>query len=143
MSFWADKLNAPAAPAAGEPPRPAPASAPAGAWWAPQAAAQPQAPPQYAPDTLAVYVPATPPPHVRQLARQSAVSCPECGSEDYFEVDRHQGPRCYACGATTGNRTRNSTQGMTAVSQRGSGPPRAARQVSGPGYRPDIIVGSL
>lgn len=134
MSFWADKLNQGGAAQPAVPP-PVPAS-PSGAWWAPQSQVQSPAG-QQAPLLPAVYVPVKPPPHLR-----ASGFCPECGSDSYFEVDPKQGPRCYACGATSGNRTRNSTQGTAVVSQR-SGPTKAARQVTGPGYRPDIIVGSI
>lgn len=143
--FWADKLNGPAAvppPAlpAARPPAPA-APPPAGPWWGPTyQQPQPQAP-VYAPAGPEVYVPTVLPLHMRQVARQTLANCPECGGDNYFEVDPKQGPRCYSCNSTAGNRTRNSTQGMAATSQGGS--VRAARQVVGPGYRPDIIVGHI
>jgi hypothetical protein len=138
MSFWAERLG-------GAPRPPVPPSAPQASsapWWAAPAAAPA--------DASAYGAPLPPPPAASQTPvrvptyqRQAQGSCPECGGEDFFQVDARQGPRCYDCGYCGGNRTRNSTQGTPAVASQATAGTRAARQVPGAGFRPDVIVGHV
>lgn len=135
-NFWAERLaGAPPALPPG-PPAGRPLAAP---WWATPSA------PQTAYGSPAPAAPAAPYAPARQPAsqRQARGRCPECGGDDYYEVDPRQGPRCYGCGYCGGNRTRNSTQGVVATTGQAPGNARAARQITGAGYRPDIIVGHV
>lgn len=140
-NFWADRLGQGHRP----PPPPPPAASPPAAtpWWAtpttvPDASQAAYGPP-VPPSPPAAYVPVRPPPHQRQARGR----CPECGSDDFFEVDPRQGPRCYGCGYCGGNRTRNSTQGVVSTTGQAPSNAKAARQIAGAGYRPDIIVGHV
>lgn len=133
-SFWADKLGARPAPA------PAPSAAPqqppqAGAWWQqPTAYARAAAPPPAPAEQSAPYVPTRIPQH----QREGQGNCPECGSADFYRANPRVAPRCYSCGWPI----RHSTSG-TAIVNNTSGEPKAARQIKGAGYRPDIIVGHV
>lgn len=61
-----------------------------------------------------------------QWVRQATGNCPGCGSDNYIEVDRRQGPRCYDCGYPVVQ----SGSGVSLPSQSGA-PATPARQIPG------------
>lgn len=144
MNFWAERLGQSPAPS------PAPVPPPHGGqpWWAtPTVQQSPQQTPH--PSQLpsgagggSLYAEHYQPSRQLESAAASRGRCPECHGGDYFEVDHRQGPRCYSCGYAGSRRIRNSTQGVAFV---GKNPAtaRAARQVTGSGFRPDIIIGHV
>ena len=78
------------------------------------------------------------PPQQRLPQSASAGRCPGCGSGNYGGTAETR-PRCYDCGCPVSQ----SGSGAVGISQGGSGPTQASKQVATGGWNPTTIIGKI